>query len=103
MNIRLPESLESFIAGQVSSGHHESPSAYIEKLVREDEQRQADAALLERVNAGEPLPVDERFDRRLEALLKEAEASGEPVEVTPQEWDNIEREALEKLSKGNRA
>jgi len=103
MDISLTESLKRFVTAQVSSGRHQSPSAYIEKLIRDDQRRQAEASLLERINCGEPLPVDEHLDGRLEILLEEAEASGEPVEVTPQEWDGIEREALERVPKGKRS
>jgi hypothetical protein len=45
-------------------------------------------------NAGEALPMDGLFDARLEVLLEEAERSGEPTEMTAQDWDDIEREAL---------
>ena len=50
--------------------------------------------MLRGVNAGEALPMDGRFDARLEMLLEEAEQSGEPTEMTAQDWDDIEREAL---------
>ncbi len=45
-------------------------------------------------DTGETLPMDGRFDARLEMLLEEAERSGEPTEMTAQDWDDIEREAL---------
>jgi hypothetical protein len=45
-------------------------------------------------NSGEALPMDGRFDARLEVLLEEAERSGEPTEMTARDWDDIEREAL---------
>jgi hypothetical protein len=45
-------------------------------------------------NAGEALPMDGRFDARLEVLLEEGEQSGEPTEMTAADWDDIEREAL---------
>jgi predicted component of type VI protein secretion system len=38
--------------------------------------------------------MDGHFDARLEMLLEEAERSGEPTEMTAQDWDDIEREAL---------
>lgn len=53
----------------------------------------------ERVGRGEPIPLDEHFDRRLEALLDEAEKSGEYVEVTQEDFDAMEREALELVRK----
>jgi antitoxin ParD1/3/4 len=86
MNISLSDSLKGFIETQIQSGRYESPSAYVETLIREDEKRQREA--------GEALPVDAHFDARVEALLQEAEESGEPQEVTPEDWDSIEREAM---------
>jgi antitoxin ParD1/3/4 len=86
MNISLPDSLKAFIEKQVQSGRYPSPSAYVETLIREDEQRQGEA--------GQPLPVDTHFDARIAALLQEAEDSGEPEEVTPEAWEGIEREAM---------
>jgi hypothetical protein len=46
------------------------------------------------VSPGEPLEIDEHFDRRLEALLDEATSSGDYVEATHQDFDDMEREAL---------
>ena len=86
MNISLSDSLKGFIETQIQSGRYESPSAYVETLIREDAKRQREA--------GEALPVDTHFDARVEALLQEAEESGEPQEVTPEDWDSIEREAM---------
>ena len=50
--------------------------------------------MLRGVNAGEALPMDGRYDARLEMLLEEG---GEPTEMTTADWDNIEREALANL------
>lgn len=52
-----------------------------------------------RISRGGPLPIDEHFGRRLEALLNDAEASGEYVSVTKREFDAMEREALERVRK----
>ena len=86
MNISLPDSLKAFIEKQVQSGRYQSPSAYVETLIREDAQRQG--------KAGEALPVDSHFEERIAALLQEAEDSGEPEEVTPEVWEDIDREAM---------
>jgi antitoxin ParD1/3/4 len=86
MNISLPDSLKAFIEKQVQSGRYQSPSAYVETLIREDEQRQGEA--------GQALPVDTHFDERIIALLQQAEDSGEPEEVTPKDWEGIEQEAM---------
>ena len=54
----------------------------------------AEAETFERVNRGEPLPVDEHFDRRLEPLLDDAEKSGDYIDVNKHEFEAMEREAL---------
>jgi len=94
MNISLPDSLKTLIDQQLTTGRYQSPSAYVEELIREDAKRQAETVLLQQVNAGEPLPVDEHFDARVEALLQEAEDSGAPEEMTKEDWKSIRREGL---------
>jgi len=94
MHISLPDSLKPFIDQQMATGRYASPSAYVEALIREEEKRQTETRLLERVNAGEPLPVDEQFEARLEALLQEAEDSGAPEEMTKEDWERIRQEGL---------
>ena len=86
MHISLPDSLKVFIEQQVQSGRYASPSAYVETLIRADEKRQQDV--------GAALPVDVHFEARLEALLQEAEDSGEPQEMTPDDWERTEHEAM---------
>jgi len=63
--------------------------AFVADLLRNEEQ------MLERIRRGEPISMDEHFDRRLEALLDEAEKSGDYVEVTSEDFDAMEREARE--------
>jgi|SRR5215471_3669680 len=94
MHISLPDSLKPFIDQQMATGRYASPSAYIEALIRHEERHQAETRLLEQVKAGEPLPVDEHFDARLEALLQEAEDSGAPEEMTKEDWERIRQEGL---------
>jgi antitoxin ParD1/3/4 len=94
MHISLPDALKPFIDQQMATGRYASPSAYIEALIRNDERHQAETRLLEQVKAGEPLPVDEHFDARLEALLQEAEDSGVPEEMTKEDWERIRQEGL---------
>jgi len=94
MHISLPDSLKPFIDRQMALGRYASPSAYVEDLIREEAKRQTETRLLERVNAGEPLPVDEQFAGRLDALLQEAEDSGAPEEMTKEDWERIRQEGL---------
>ena len=88
MNINVPDSLKSFVYKQVNSGRYADADAFVAALL------QAEASLFERVKRGEPLPLDEHFDRRLEVLLDEAESSGDYESATTEDFDSMEREAL---------
>jgi putative addiction module CopG family antidote len=89
MNVTIPDSLKAFIEQQVGSGRYRDADAFVAELLR------SEAEMLERIGRGEPLPVDEHFDRRLEVLLDEAEQSGDYVDVTKEDFDSMEREAQE--------
>ena len=93
VKVILPDSLKGFVEKQVSSGRYANPDAFITELLRNE------AEMFDRINRGEPFPVDEHFDRRLEVLLDEAELSGDYVPVTKKEFDAMEREALELVRK----
>ena len=93
MNVTIPESLTDFVKDQISSGRYKDADAFVADLL------QAEAEMANRVARGEPLPVDEHFDRRLEALLDEAEKNGEYVDVTTEDFDAMEREAQELVKK----
>jgi hypothetical protein len=82
-----------FVEEQVRSGRYIDADAFVAELVR------TEAELFERTSRGEPLPIDEHFDRRLEALLDEAEKSGDYVDVTKEDFDAMEREARDMLQK----
>lgn len=86
MDVTLPDSLKNFVEQQVSSGRFTTADAFVEDLVR------TEAEMFERAGRGEPLPFDEHFDRRLEALLDESERSGDYRAVTPGDFDAMERE-----------
>jgi len=88
MDVFIPDSLSGFITSQVRSGGYPNADAFVADLVR------SEAAVMESVARGEPLAVDEHFDRRLEALLAEAAASGDYVEATRGDFDEMEQEAL---------
>jgi Arc/MetJ-type ribon-helix-helix transcriptional regulator len=88
MNVTVPDSLKNFINEQVNSGRYANPDAFVAELL------EAEAAMFERVKRGEALPLDEHFDRRLEALLDDAENSGDYVTATKEDFDEMEREAL---------
>jgi putative addiction module CopG family antidote len=87
MDVTIPESLEEFVQGQVSSGRYKDVDAFVADLLRAEED------MAGRIARGEPLPMDEHLPRRFEALLDEAAGSGEYLEVTSDDFDAMEREA----------
>jgi antitoxin ParD1/3/4 len=78
MSISLPESLRSF-AEMRAQEDFGSVSEYLEDLLRQDQRRSA--------------------EERLETLLLEGLDSGEPVEVTPQYWEDMKQRVAAKLKK----
>jgi Arc/MetJ-type ribon-helix-helix transcriptional regulator len=89
MNVTIPDSLKAFVEQQASSGRYANPDEFVADLLR----REVD--MFGRAGRGEPFPRDEQFDRRLEVLLDEAENSGDYVGATKDDFDAMEREALE--------
>ena len=89
MKVSVPDSLKGFVDEQVHSGQYADPDAFVADLL------QAEAAMFERIRRGETLPLDEHFNRRLEVLLDEAERSGDYVAATKDDFDAMEREALQ--------
>lgn len=77
MNISLPDQLKDFVEDQVGSGRYSSVSEYVRDLIRDDEKRKA--------------------QDKLEALLIEGIQSGQPTEMTRQDWDGIRREAVKQF------
>ena len=74
MNISLPDQLKEFVEEQVGSGRYSSVSEYVRNLIRDDERRKA--------------------QEKLESLLLEGIQSGDPTEMTSQDWKEIRREAV---------
>ena len=64
---------------QVKAGGYSTPSEYVRELVRRDQKQ--------------------RTEERLEALLLEGLSSGEPIEITPEYWENKRRQLIERHSK----
>ena len=62
---------------QVGSGGYSSVSEYVRDLIRDDEKRKA--------------------QERLEALLMEGIQSGEPTDMTRQDWSDIRAAALKQF------
>ena len=73
----IRDRLKDFVDNQVGSGRYSSVSEYVRDLIRDDEKRRA--------------------HDRLEALLIEGIQSGQPTEMTRQDWDDIRREAVKQF------
>ncbi len=75
MNVSLPEELKAYVEAQTKSGYS-TPSEYVRELIRGDQKRRAkerlDAMLLEGLNSGDSIPVDDKFwsDLKQEALAR---------------------------------
>jgi antitoxin ParD1/3/4 len=79
MNIALPESMKSFVQDEVAAGGYSSASEYVRDLIRAEQRRRA--------------------EQKIDALLLEGLSSGEPIEVTPEYWENFRQRLAERLSK----
>jgi Arc/MetJ-type ribon-helix-helix transcriptional regulator len=86
MNVALPADLEKRINESVERGEFASQGELIQRAV--------ELLLDVRHGDGSPMPVDEHWDDRVEALIEEAQASGEPTEMTAHDWEEVEREGL---------
>jgi antitoxin ParD1/3/4 len=80
LTISLPESLKQFVATQVASKGYGDASEYLRTLLFEAQQREADA--------------------RLEALLLEGLASGDPIPVDDKFWSELRTEAEQRVQAG---
>jgi antitoxin ParD1/3/4 len=79
MNISLPESMKAFVEAEVAAGGYSTASEFVRELIREAQRRKAREAL--------------------EAKLLEALESGEPVEATPEFWEERRRVLRERLQR----
>jgi antitoxin ParD1/3/4 len=77
LNISLPKTMKEFIETQVQEGSFSTPSEYMRALVREDQKRHQ--------------------EKQLEALLLASLESGEPVEITPEFWQQRRQALLSKM------
>ncbi len=78
MNISLPDEMKAFIEAQMVQEGYASASEYLRTLIREAQRRRA--------------------KQELEAKFREALESGPSTPMTREDWDSIEREALERLA-----
>jgi hypothetical protein len=56
-----------------------------------------------RVDDGSPVPVDGNWETRVDALIEEAQASGEATEMKDHDWAEVERAGLTLMHARNNA
>jgi antitoxin ParD1/3/4 len=76
IEVSLPDELMEYVNQQVRSGGYNDISQYLHDLITFDERDQAEA--------------------RLEALILDGVTSGEPREMTDDDWNNIHRKIRER-------
>ncbi len=79
MNIALPEAMKTFVQSCVSQGGYSSVSEYVRELIRADQKR--------------------KTEERIDALLLDGLASGEPIPVTSEYWEEKKRQLTQRLAK----
>jgi antitoxin ParD1/3/4 len=79
LNISLPDDLRAFIDEEIAKGGYSTASEYIRHLIRQA-RKQAE-------------------QERLEALLLEGLESGEPIEVNDDWWEEKRAQLMRKLRK----
>jgi antitoxin ParD1/3/4 len=76
MNISVPDEMKAFVEAQMSREGYASASEYLRALIRESQKRQA--------------------KRALEAKFREAMESGPATPMTPDDWQQLERNVWER-------
>ncbi len=79
MNVSLPDEMKTFVETQAAKEGFGTTSEYLRSVIRDVQKRQAKQAL--------------------EAKLREALESGPSEPMTREDWDEIEREGLERLAR----
>ena len=72
LTLNCSESIKEFVQEEIASGACSSATEVVEKLVHDEKKRRA--------------------REKVDALLDKALASGEPTEVTDQDWQDIRNE-----------
>lgn len=94
MNVTLTPEFDRLLHEKLQAGEYRSADDVLNAAMELFKEREEDRGVLRGVNAGEALPLDGRFDARVEMLLEEAGQSSEPTEMTAQDWEDIEQEGL---------
>ena len=74
MNISLPEVMKDFVDTQLHAGGYSTTSEYVRELIRKDQIAKAEAKLkellLDGLNSGPAVIVDENFFAQMKARVK---------------------------------
>ncbi len=79
MNISLPDEMKTFVENQAAKEGFGTTSEYLRSVIRDVQKRQAKLAF--------------------ESKLREALESGPSEPMTREDWEEIEREGLERLAR----
>jgi antitoxin ParD1/3/4 len=79
LTIQLTKAQKAFAEAQAAEGGYRSVSKYLEDLLRAERRRKA--------------------EEELEKLIQEAEASGPPTPMTPEDWERIREKGMNQLAK----
>ncbi len=80
LNVSLPQGMKEFVEEQVKvDEHYSSVSDYVRALIREDQKRGA--------------------EQKLEAQLLEGLDSGEAIEMTAHDWQEIRQGVRQRIAK----
>ncbi len=83
LNVSLPKPLKTYVEAHVQRGGYSTPSEYVRALIRQEQRREEQA--------------------RIEALLLEGVASGEPIEVNKAHWTKKRRFLADRIKKTPRS
>ena len=74
LNISLPKSMRTFVESQIKAGGYSTASEYVRDLIRDATKRAAreklEELLLEGINRGPGIPMDDAFWEERRATLK---------------------------------
>jgi len=75
LNISLPKTMKSFIDEQVTEGSYSTASEYVRELIRKDKkhrvQEKLDRLLIEGLESGKPIEVNDAYWQKKKADLQE--------------------------------
>jgi len=89
INVALPADLEKRVNETVERGEFPSREKFFEEA--------AELLLGLRIDDGRPVPVDGQWEKRVDAFIEEAQASGEATEMKDHDWAEVERAGLTRM------